>query len=67
MTITLPQNSIRTGPSRFAPIQQTTRAQWLGLWQAFRGMRKIHGEREALVLIEKKCKREALLILEVIL
>ena len=62
MTITLPLNS-----NHLTPIQQTTRAQWLGLWRAFRGMRKIHGEREALVLIEKNYKREALLILEVIL
>ena len=62
MTITLPLNS-----NHLTPIKLTARAQWLGFWRAFRGMRKIHGEREALVLIEQNCKREALLILEVIL
>lgn len=62
MTLTIPKDS-----KHHLSIKQTTRAQWLGLWQAFRGMRKIHGEREALILIEKNCKREALLILEVIL
>ena len=56
-----------TRSNHLPSIKLTTRTQWLGLWRAFRGMRKIHGEREALVLIEQNCKREALLILEVIL
>lgn len=47
MTITLPPNS-----NRLIPITQTARIQWLGLWRAFRGMRKIHGERAALLILE---------------
>ena len=46
--------------------KKTTRAQWRGLWHVFRGMRHLLGEREALRMIEKYCKRDALLILEVI-
>lgn len=64
-------NQISVQASTFTPkpvtIQKTTRDQWKVLWQTFRGMRKLLGEREALVLIQKYCKRDALLILEVIL
>ena len=48
-------------------VQKTTRAQWKSLWQAFRGMRHLLGEKEALTLIQKYCRRDAMLILEVIL
>ena len=42
-----------------ASVKKTTRAQWSGLWRSFRAMRALLGEREALILIEKYCKRDA--------
>jgi hypothetical protein len=50
-----------------ASIQKTTRTQWAGLWRAFRALRKLLGEKEALKLIETHCKHDATLILEIIL
>jgi hypothetical protein len=54
-------------PALPASVQKTTRAQWKGLWHVFREMRHLLGEQEALKLIEKYCRRDALLILQVIL
>jgi hypothetical protein len=50
-----------------ATIKKTTRAQWSGLWRAFRALRTLLGEKQALKLIETHCRHDALLILEVIL
>ena len=60
------QNMIHVTP-RPMTVQKTTRAQWKGLWQAFRGMRHILGEKEAIKMIQRYCRRDAMLILEVIL
>ena len=65
-TLTVPQNPILSLPLP-ATVQKTTRAQWQGLWHVFREMRHLLGEKEALQLIEKYCRRDALLILQVIL
>jgi len=50
-----------------ASLQKITRAQWSGLWRAFRALRTLLGERQALKLIETHCRHDALLLLEVVL
>ena len=69
-TMTVPQHPILKPilASSLPPsAQKTTRAQWKGLWHVFREMRHLLGEKEALEVIEKYCRRDALLILQVIL
>lgn len=48
-------------------VRPTPADQWKQLWRTFRWLRMMLGERAALVLIEQKRRREALLLLEVIL
>ncbi|HEV2695810.1 MAG TPA: hypothetical protein VG347_23175 [Verrucomicrobiae bacterium] len=67
IVLEVPDQILIPATPRPVSVHKTTRAQWKGLWHVFRGMRQLLGEKEALNMIERHCRRDALLILQVIL